>query len=456
MGNFHTINPATGQKLSEYSYQSSEEINQTIDQCHQSWKEWKKTSFPDRAHLMNNLSSLLADQKEELGKLITMEVGKPLSQSIAEIEKCAWVCTYYADNAEKFLKDEPILTEATKSFISYQPLGIVLAIMPWNFPFWQVFRFAAPGLMAGNAALLKHSPNSTACALKIEELFESAGFPKHLFSTIIADIPEIEGVIAHEKVAAVTLTGSTNAGKSVASLAGKYLKKTVLELGGSDPYVILDDADLDLAADKCVTGRLINTGQSCIAAKRFIVTQKNSDTFTEKILALLSQKEFGDPATDDYALGSMAREDLRDQLHKQVQTSIDKGASCLLGGIIPDCDGYFYPATLLTNVSSGMPAYDEELFGPVATIITAQNEEEALDIANGTTYGLGGAIFTSNKDRGLELATKYLDAGCVFINDFVKSDPRLPFGGIKHSGYGRELSLLGIREFVNSKTIYLA
>ena len=456
MSSFYTINPATGKKLTEYHYQTSKELSQSIDNCHSSWQEWKNTSFVERAELMLKLASTLEGDKEELANLITMEVGKPISQSISEIEKCAWVCKYYADNAEEFLSDTPILTEATKSLISYQPLGVVLAIMPWNFPFWQVFRFAAPGLMAGNAALLKHSPNTTACALKIQELFESAGFPSNLFTTIIADAPEIEAVIANDKVAAVTLTGSTNAGKSVASLAGKYLKKAVLELGGSDPYVVLDDADLDLAADKCVTGRLINTGQSCIAAKRFIVTEKNSEAFTEKVLALLSQKEFGDPTTDNFSLGSMAREDLRNQLQKQVQSSIEKGANCLLGGTIPDCDGFYYPATLLTNVSKGMPAYNEELFGPVATIITARNEEDALNIANDTSFGLGAALFTSNKERGTELASRRLEAGCVFINDFVKSDPRLPFGGIKQSGFGRELSFLGIQEFVNCKTVYLA
>ena len=456
MADFQTINPATGKPIQKYSYQSVPELEKSIDNTQKAWINWKNSDFAERAKLLKDLAQILREQKETLGKLITTEMGKPLSQAVAEVEKCAWVCEYYAENGADFLKNDPIETDATKSFITYQPLGIVLAIMPWNFPFWQVFRFAAPGLMAGNAALLKHSPNTTECALKIQELFEQAGFPQHLFSTILADVTDMESIIANDYVKAVTLTGSTKAGKPVASLAGKYLKKTVLELGGSDPYIILDDADLDLAANKCVDGRLLNTGQSCIAAKRFIVTQKNAEAFTEKVLSLMTQKDFGDPMSDDYSLGTMARSDLRDQLHQQVTESISKGANCLIGGILPDTDGFYYPATLLSNVKQGMPAYNEELFGPVASILIAKDEEEALKIANDTSYGLGGAIFTRDLDKAEHLASTYLDAGCVFVNDFVKSDPRLPFGGIKQSGYGRELSPLGIKEFVNSKTVYLA
>lgn len=454
MQEFHTINPATEEIVSTYSYQSPVVLDGKVANSYKTWTSWRKTPIAQRSELLMNVAKILREKQSPLSRLITIEMGKPLDQSQAEIEKCALVCEYYAENGDNFLQDELIQSDAKKSFISYDPIGPILAIMPWNFPFWQVFRFAAPNLIAGNTGLLKHSPNTTGCALKIQEIFLEAGFPEGAFITILAQTDHVEAIISSDQVAGVTLTGSTKAGKSVAALSGKYLKKTVLELGGSDPYVILDDADLTLAADKCVTGRLINTGQSCIAAKRFIVTEKNADEFTEKVRMLMSQKRFGDPLSGEYSLGTMARIDLREQLHQQVTQSINAGAKCLLGGKNPDTTGYYYPATLLSHVSEGMPAFNKELFGPVASIIMAKDEHHAIDIANDTAYGLGAAIFTQDTERAIYLS-RGIEAGCVYINDFVKSDPRLPFGGVKSSGYGRELSPLGIKEFVNAKTIYV-
>lgn len=454
MNSFTTINPATEESITSYTFLSDSVLNEQINKTHEAYTEWKITTHSDRKTKMFHLSALLKSNKNSLGLLITQEMGKPLNQSISEIEKCAWVCEYYAENSENFLQSQYIKTDASESYISFQPTGIIFAIMPWNFPFWQVFRFLAPNLMAGNAGLLKHAPNTTGCGLKIQELTEQAGFPKHLLSTVIIDIPQVENVISNPLVTGVTLTGSTKAGQSVAQLAGKYLKKSVLELGGSDPYVILDDADLQQAISACVAGRVLNTGQSCIAAKRFIVTQKNINKFTELILEDLKTKNFGNPL-DNFDLGSMARADLRDTLHDQVRKSIELGAQCLLGGEIPECKGFFYPMTLLTNVKDGMPAFNEELFGPVAVIIEAKGEQEAIELANTSNYGLGGAIFSSDIKKALRIAENNLEVGSAFVNAFVKSDPRLPFGGIKQSGYGRELSQHGIYEFLNTKTIYI-
>ena len=386
---------------------------------------------------------------------MTLEMGKPIAQSRAEVEKCAWVCEYYAENAEKFFSDEMIETDASKSFVSFQPLGIVLAVMPWNFPFWQVFRFAAPGLMAGNAGILKHASNVSGCALAIEEVFREAGFPENLFRTILVPSSQMEKVIKNEKIKAVTLTGSVPAGKAVAKTAGSVLKKTVMELGGSDPYVILEDADLEMAADTCVTARFINGGQSCIAAKRFIVVEKVYDEFEKLFIEKMKSKKMGDPIDESNDIGPQASVPLRDELHQQVEKSIKLGAELLLGGKIPELKGAYYPPTVLSNVKKGMPAYDEELFGPVAALIKAKDESEAIKIANDTIFGLGAAVFTGDVARGEKIAKEKLHAGCCFVNAFVKSDPRLPFGGIKESGYGRELSVYGIREFVNIKSIYI-
>jgi succinate-semialdehyde dehydrogenase/glutarate-semialdehyde dehydrogenase len=380
-------------------------------------------------------------------------MGKVKKEGIAEIEKCAWVCDYYSKNAESFLERETIETEYQKSFVSYQPLGIILAVMPWNFPFWQVFRFAAPTLMAGNTAVLKHASNVPGCAVAIEELFREAGFPENVFRTLLIGSKQVENVIRHPAVKAVSLTGSTPAGKSVAAIAGSELKKCVLELGGSDPYLILKDADLEYAARKCAAGRLLNAGQSCIGAKRFIVVEDIYAHFLEHFTQEMNNARFGDPSDPEVTMGPLARIDLRDELHKQVTDSVVKGAEIILGGEIPLLKGAFYPPTILENVKPGMPAYNEELFGPVASVIKVKDETEAIKVANDTVFGLGAAVFTHDDVKGEIIAEKKLQAGCCFVNDFVKSDPRLPFGGIKESGFGRELSEHGIKEFINAKTV---
>lgn len=451
---FTTINPATEEVLKTYHFHSDFRIQEIINDLHQNWKACRFQPIQERSNKLIKLASLLRKQKEQLGRIITLEMGKPISQSIAEVEKCAWVCEYYAEEGPGFLRPKSIKTEATESYIHYSPMGIIFAVMPWNFPFWQVFRCAAPNILAGNAILLKHAPNTTACGLAIEQLFSEVGFADH-FKTIIADIPQIEAIIANPKITGVTLTGSTKAGQSIGSLAGKYLKKSVLELGGSDPYIILDDADIELAAKECVNGRFLNTGQSCIAAKKFIVTSKNIEPFTEKVFQLILEKEYGDPLNSSTMLGSIARDDLRKHLHKQVTESVQMGAKCLIGGFIPDHRGYFYPATLLTNITQEMPAFREELFGPVAVIVQAKNEEEAIELANDSEYGLGAAVFTKDISKAKKITDELMEAGCCFVNTFVKSDPRLPFGGIKKSGYGRELSEIGITEFMNMKTIHI-
>lgn len=450
-----SINPANNKLIKSYNEMTSEESSNIISLTNESFIKWKETSFKQRSELMKNAAKVLRENSEEYSVLMTLEMGKPIIQSRSEVEKCAWVCEYYADNAEKFLKDEIIKTDATKSFVSFQPLGIVLAIMPWNFPFWQVFRFAAPNLMAGNAGLLKHASNVSGCALAIEDVFRKAGFPENLFRALLVTSKNVKEVIANEKVQAVTLTGSVPAGKSVASLSGSLIKKTVLELGGSDPYVILEDADLEKAALSCVTSRLINAGQSCIAAKRFIVVKSVYDEFEKLFFEIMSNKKMGDPLDVGNDLGPQASIALRDELHDQVLRSVKQGAEIILGGTIPETDGAFYPPTILRNVKPGMAAFDEELFGPVAALIKANDESDAINLANKSIFGLGAAVFTKDLKRGERIAKEKLNAGCCFVNDFVKSDPRLPFGGIKESGYGRELSPFGIKEFVNIKTVYI-
>jgi succinate-semialdehyde dehydrogenase/glutarate-semialdehyde dehydrogenase len=402
---------------------------------------------------MLNIASLLRSQKEELAKLMAIEMGKVVREGVAEIEKCAWVCEYYAQNAETLLENETIETQYTASYVSYQPLGTILAVMPWNFPFWQVFRFLAPTLMAGNTAVLKHASNVPGCAMVIEELIREAGLSENVFRTLLIGSGQVESVIRHPAVKAVSLTGSTPAGKSVAAIAGSELKKCVLELGGSDPYIILEDADIESAAKVCATSRLLNAGQSCIAAKRFIVAGKVYTRFLEAFTHEMNAAGFGDPCDPEITMGPLARTDLRDELHQQVLDSVKKGAEIVLGGEIPNLKGSFYPPTILENVKPGMPAYDDELFGPVASVIRVKDEAEAVKVANDTPFGLGAAVFTKNSSLGRKIAELQLDAGCCFVNDFVKSDPRLPFGGVKLSGFGRELSTHGIREFVNVKTV---
>ena len=450
------INPINNEKIRSYTEFIDSDVNTIISEVDKAFQLWRNRPLEERASLFQNAASILRENKESYANLMTEEMGKIYSQGISEIEKCAWVCEYYAENAESFLKNKRITTDASKSFVTYQPLGIILAVMPWNFPFWQLFRFAAPGLMAGNTAVLKHASNVPGCALAIEEVFVKSGFPKNVFRTLLVGSDKVESVIANENIKAVTLTGSTGAGKAVAKQAGAHLKKTVLELGGSDPYIILEDADLEMAAKMCVTGRLINSGQSCIAAKRFIVVESISQKFEALFVAEMKKQQMGDPKDKKTAIGPLARTDLRDELHQQVRESIRQGAECILGGEIPKMEGAWYPATILKSVKPGMPAYNDELFGPVASIITVKDEEEAIKVANDTIFGLGAAVFTRDRKRGELIATEKLQAGCCFVNDFVKSDPRLPFGGIKQSGYGRELSSVGIHEFVNIKTVYVA
>lgn len=450
-----TINPATGEIITSYSEMKDKEVNSILEASSIAQKEWANTSFEKRAHMLLEIERLLLVKKKGLSELMTQEMGKPLEQAKSEIEKCALVCRYYAESAESQLTDQFIETEAQKSYITYNPLGTVLAIMPWNFPFWQVFRCAAPVLMAGNSMLLKHAENTTGSALAIEQIFSEAGLPKGLFGALVIPVEKVKAVIEDDRVHAVTFTGSTRAGRLVASQAGKALKPVVLELGGSDPYIILEDADVELAAKTCVFSRLLNSGQSCIAAKRFIITQKIYQPFVEALRREIDKYKVGNPIEDGIQIGPISRTDLRTELHKLVQESIAKGAVCEQGGFLPEGIGNFYPITILTNVQKGMPAYEEELFGPVFSLIQVTDEEEAIKVANSTRYGLGAAIFSNNKVRAEELAANYIEAGSCFINDFVRSDPRLPFGGIKDSGFGRELSSFGIKEFVNIKTVYL-
>lgn len=448
-----SVNPATFEQIGTYTPHGRDEVQRIIEQANLAQQQWSKQAFSQRSQLMHEAARVLRGQKEAFARTITLEMGKPITQARAEVEKCAAVCDFYAENAARYLEAEPVETEYSQSFISFQPLGVVLAVMPWNFPFWQVFRFAAPALMAGNAALLKHASNVMGSALAIESVFRQAGFPQELFRSLLVGSQQVGQVIEHPGVHAVTLTGSVGAGMAVAAKAGQMLKKTVLELGGSDPYVVLEDADLKQAAQTCVSSRLINGGQSCIAAKRFIVVKPVYDEFVKLFVEMMQQKVMGDPMDETTEIGPQASEKLRNELHQQVLESIQLGAKCLLGGLIPEEKGAWYPPTVLADVKPGMPAYEQELFGPVAAIIKANDQEDAIHIANDTVFGLGAAVFTRDEEKGKIIAETRLNAGCCFVNDFVKSDPRLPFGGIGHSGYGRELSYFGIREFTNIKTV---
>jgi len=447
-----TINPATGKVIKTYTEMSDIEVNNIIDSTHAAFQTWREFDIAKRSTYMHNIANILRQRKHEYASLMAQEMGKPLKQGETEIDKCALVCDHYAEKTTEYLQPRMIPTEMQKSYVTYQPLGIIFAIMPWNFPFWQVFRFAAPTLMAGNAALLKHAPISTGTALAIESLFHESGFVDNLFRTLIISNDGASKVITHEKIAAVTLTGSTQAGKIVGAEAAKVLKKSVLELGGCDPYIILEDADLELTAEECTTSRMLNSGQSCIAAKRLIVVECIQDKFLELLKEKIKKYKIGNPLDDKINCGPLARKDIRDKVHEQVQKSIQKGAELITGGEVPHQDGFYYPPTILKDIKKGMPAYDDEIFGPVIAIIIANDEAEAINIANDTSYGLGAGIFTKNIERGERIAEK-IQAGSCAINTFVASDPRLPFGGIKNSGYGRELSAEGIHSFVNIKTI---
>jgi succinate-semialdehyde dehydrogenase/glutarate-semialdehyde dehydrogenase len=450
-----TINPASGLRVREYPEMDAAEVASVLRRAHAAFESWRTVPFVERAGKMRRAAALLRERKEPYARLMAVEMGKPVAQGRGEAEKCAWVCDYYAEHAEAFLSPEPVATDASKSFVTFQPLGVVLAVMPWNFPFWQVFRFAAPGLMAGNAGVLKHSSNVCGSALAIEEVFRDAGFPEDLFRALLVGSKQVASVIEAPEVAAVTLTGSTPAGRAVAAKAGAVLKKAVLELGGSDPYLVLEDAELGPTVEACVASRLVNGGQSCIAAKRFVVVEAVRRRFEEMFVETMRRKVMGDPLREDVDLGPQAREDLREELHGQVVKSVAKGARLLLGGTLPQGPGAYYPPSVLSGVTKGMPAHDEELFGPVAAVIGVRDEAEAIRVANDSCFGLGAAVFTADVARGERIAARELQAGCCFVNAFVKSDPRLPFGGIKESGFGRELSSFGIREFVNIKSVYV-
>ena len=447
-----SINPKNNYIISSWDILSDDEVSLRLEKANNAYLEWKNTQLSFRISCLDDISKLLKERSKEYGTLMSDEMGKPLSQGIAEIEKCAWLCDYYGQNASNFLSPKNIETDNYKSFISFQPIGLVLGVMPWNFPFWQVFRFAVPSLTVGNGAVLKHASNVQGCASAIENCFIDAGYYENIFSNLCIPGSRVNSVIKNPNIAAVTLTGSTPAGKAVAKKAGECLKKIVLELGGSDPYVIFDDADIDLAVDACIAGRILNTGQSCIAAKRLIVTKNNEAEFIERLKNKLSLKIMGDPL-DDVDIGPMVSMSAREEVNDQVQRTIEAGAMLIIGGKIPDSEGSYYPLTMLSGVSSGMPAFDEEIFGPVFTVISAEDDGHAIELANQTEFGLGSAIFTQNIEKGEKIAKTKMQSGACFVNDFVKSDPRLPFGGIKMSGYGRELSDYGMMEFVNIKTI---
>ncbi len=452
---YRTVNPANGELIKDYGFELPSDTERKLDMTWKAWHSWRNTEHEIRAGHLKNAARILRDRKKTFAEIITLEMGKPLSQAVAEIEKCALVCDFYADEAAHFLAPRHIKTEAYKSYVRYDSIGPVLAIMPWNYPFWQVFRFAAPALMAGNTGVLKHAPNVPQSALAIEEIFCEAGFPEGTFVNLFTDIPATEKVIEDSRIAAVTLTGSEAAGSRVASIAGKALKKTVLELGGSDPFIVLPDADLEHTVKSAVLARTINTGQSCIAAKRFIVAEEILGDFLERFRVSLEALKTGDPMKADTQIGPMARPDLRDDLHRQLNASLSEGADLLTGGKIPDSPGFFYPVSLLHVKDRNVTAFREETFGPLVTVTSFRTTEEAADIANNTIYGLGASVWTRDLERAERLAA-HIESGSVFVNAVVKSDVRLPFGGIKKSGYGRELSEEGIREFTNIKTVYIA
>ncbi|MDH5632530.1 MAG: NAD-dependent succinate-semialdehyde dehydrogenase [Gammaproteobacteria bacterium] len=449
-----TLNPATGEIIKTFDSWGESEIHSVLTAVAAATPAWAKSPYAERAKHLLSAATILRKNRDAYAAIITEEMGKPIIEARGEIEKCALVCEYYAEHGEAFLADEFLQSDASKSYVAYLPLGTVLAVMPWNFPFWQVFRFAAPGLMAGNTGLLKHASNVPQCALAIEDVFRQAGFPDNVFRTLMISAGQTKAVIEDERVHAVTLTGSEAAGRKVASAAGGALKKSVLELGGSDAFVVLDDADLDLASTVGVQSRYLNDGQSCIAAKRFILVPEIADAFIEEFAKKAQALIMGNPADEKTQIGPMARHDLRDELHGQVTDSIKAGAKAVFGCERPDNNGAFYPPSMIDNVTPGMRAYEEELFGPVAIVIRARDEADALRIANDHKYGLGGSVWTGDNDRGNAFARR-MQSGATFVNGLVKSDPRLPFGGVKASGYGRELSQHGIREFVNAKTIWI-
>lgn len=450
-----SINPATGEVINTFQAHDDKQIEKALKLADKAQQQWRTYSFKERGVVLKAIAAQLRKKKQELAELATLEMGKPIKQSLEEVEKCARTFDFYAKEGPKFLADEIVETDARKSYVSYQPLGVVFAIMPWNFPYWQVYRAMGPALMAGNAMLLKHASNVSGCALAIEKVLVDAKAPKGLFQTLLLPSSKVADLVAQPQISAITFTGSTAAGSKVAAVAAANIKKQVLELGGSDAYIVLEDADMKLAVETCVNGRLVNSGQSCVAAKRFVVVKAVRKEFEAKMVELMEAATFGNPMDEANKIGPMARVDLRDELHEQVQKSIKKGAKLLCGGYIPEFEGAYYPPTVLTNVKKGMPAYDEELFGPVASIIEAKDEADAIRIANDSIYGLGAGIFSKDRKKAEKIAATQLQAGNCFVNSFVHSDPRLPFGGVKQSGYGRELSAFGIREFTNVKTVFI-
>ena len=452
---FVSIDPATGERVAVYDAMSEATLRDAVHSAQKAFVRWRDTPLKERAACLRRAAESLRADAAAHAKLMAREMGKPVRDGVAEVNKCAGAFDYYAEHGAQFLARERVMTEARASWIDYEPLGLVLAVMPWNFPFWQVVRFAAPALMAGNGALLKHAANVSGCAIAIERVFSGAGFPNDLFRALLIEHDAVDALIADPRVKAVTLTGSDGAGRAVAARAGSLLKKTVLELGGSDPYLVLADADLDLAATVCTRARLVNNGQSCIAGKRFIVIESVRAEFEKRFVEKMKAAKSGNPLDERTEIGPMARKDLRETLHAQVTASVAKGAKLLLGGTVPNGPGAFYPATVLTDVARGMPAFDEEVFGPVAAIVPVKDEDAALAAANDSNFGLGAAVITRDTNRAERVAAK-LESGMVFINDNVRSDTRLPFGGVKASGYGRELGAIGIKEFVNAKSVYLA
>jgi succinate-semialdehyde dehydrogenase / glutarate-semialdehyde dehydrogenase len=449
------INPATGEPGRSYDRHTIEDGLAAAEAARAAFLDWRRTGFAERSRIIHKAADILRARQLEFAKLMTEEMGKTVDDGRAEIEKCAFHCDWFADHAAEYLARQPADMGGGEAFVTFNPIGIVLAVMPWNFPFWQVIRAAAPALMAGNGMLLKHASNVPGCALAIEEVLHQAGAPKDLFRTLLLESRDVEPLIKDDNVAAATLTGSVPAGKAVATAAGSVLKKCVLELGGSDAYVVLEDADIEAAATLAAKARMVNGGQSCIAGKRFIVVRSIVDRFADALVEAMRGYQMGDPASEGTKLGPMVSVKARDEIHKQVEESVAKGAKLRLGGKVPDRPGAWYPATVLTDVRAGQPAHDDEVFGPVAAVIAADDEAEAIRIANDSEFGLGSGVMTADLDRGRRIAAEELEAGMSFVNENVRSDPRTPFGGVKHSGYGRECGAFGIHEFVNIKTVHV-